>query len=294
MFRSCPAILLIGFSILGGMAPPAAAQGPAQLAPAPIDRSGFNLFNPTPDAALRPFSADRPTKSFSPVTVDPGHVQVETDFYSYTHSNAGGVTTRLSTVADPVLKLGITNRIEVAAQFGGYNDLALLDPGTGARLQTARGAGDLVLRVKLNLFGERGAPGLALIPYVKLPTASPNLGNGATEGGLIAPLVLPLPLGFSLLLMAEVDVLRNQADTGRHVNFTQLVNVSHPVGPKLTLYGELYSALGTDARTPPVYTADAAVAYALTPSMQLDAGINLGLNRAAPNLQLYSGIAKRF
>jgi len=56
----------------------------------------------------------------------------------------------------------------------------------------------------------------------------------------------------------------------------------------------LYSAVGADAHTPPVYTADAAVAYLLTDSIQLDAGANFGLNRNAPNLQIYTGISQRF
>jgi hypothetical protein len=73
-----------------------------------------------------------------------------------------------------------------------------------------------------------------------------------------------------------------------------LINISHPIGPKMTVYGELYSALGADKRTPPVYTFDAAISYALTDTLQLDVGANIGLNRNAPNLQLYTGVAQRF
>jgi len=60
------------------------------------------------------------------------------------------------------------------------------------------------------------------------------------------------------------------------------------------VFGELYSAVGADAHTPPAYTADVAVAYLLTATTQLDAGVDVGLNRYAPNLQLYTGISHRF
>jgi hypothetical protein len=279
-------VVFVAFCALAG---PALAQAPAETAP---DKGGYTLLDPTPDSALRGFATDRPTKSNSPITVDAGHFQIETDLFNTTHSNAGGVTTRLYTAFDPVLKLGITDHIDVEVQFNGYNWLETLAPG--ARVQRRSGAGDLYLRSKVNLFGNEGGPAMALIPYVKFPAAAQPIGNGQTEGGLIATYIHPLPLDFTLLIMPEVDVLKNYAGAGRHFNFTQLINISHPVGPSVTAYGEFYSALGSDARTPPVYTLDGAVAWAVTDTLQVDVGANVGLNRAAPKLQLYAGMAKRF
>jgi hypothetical protein len=269
----------------------ALAQTNDAAAPAP-DKSSDTLFNPVPDNLLRSLNTDRPTKSNSPVTVDAGHFQIESDLFNDTHSNAGGVTTRLYTAFDPVLKLGVTNNIDLEVQFTGYNWLETAVPGAGTYRQS--GVGDLYLRAKVNLFGNEGGPALALIPYVKLPAAAQGIGNGHTEGGVIAPFTYPLPLDFTLLIMPEIDVLKNYADAGHHFSYTQLINISHPIGPHVTIYGEFYSALGTDARTPPVYTLDTALAWSVTDTLQLDVGANVGLNRAAPNLQLYAGISKRF
>jgi hypothetical protein len=261
--------------------------------PAP-DKSGYTLFDPTPDADLRVFTTGRPTKGNSPITVDAGHFQIETDLFNYQHSNAGGVTTRLYTTADPVLKVGLTNSIDFELQFNGYNWFREHDPATGRKVSSADGAGDLVLRPKFNLFGNEGGPALAVIPYVKFPVASHQIGNGAFEGGVIAPFSFPLPWNFAGVVMPEVDVVRNASDAGRHFNYTQLFGLSHPIGSKTTVYAEIYSALGTDHATPPVYTFDVAAAYLVTPTLQLDAGVNLGLNHAAPNVQAYTGLSKRF
>jgi hypothetical protein len=47
--------------------------------------------------------------------------------------------------------------------------------------------------MKMNLFGNDDGPaGLAVIPYVKLPSSVPVISNGAVEGGLIVPLALRL------------------------------------------------------------------------------------------------------
>ena len=193
------------------------------------------------------------------------------------------------------MKVGLTRRVDLELQFNGYTSTRVSDPGAGYTLSRADGAGDLVVRSKVNLFGnDGGAVAMALIPYVKLPTAARTLGNNQVEGGLIVPVSMTLPAGFALTVMPEVDVLRNNNDSGKHVNFTGVLNLGYTINKQWTVFGELYAAAGTDAHTPPVYTADAAVAYLLTETVQLDAGVNVGLNRNAPNLQLYTGISQRF
>ena len=244
-----------------------------------------------PVSDLRSLNTDRPTKSNSPVTVDAGWFQYESDLFNYTHSNAGGTTTRLYEAFDPVVKVGLTNHIDLELQFTGYN---WLEQSNGGQTVRTNGVGDLVLRTKFNLFGNEGGPAAAIIPYVKFPTAHQPIGNNTTDGGIIVPITYPLPYNFTLEVEPEVDVIRNASNGGHHFNYTQLLNVSHPLTSTVTAYGEIYSALGTDKGTPPIYTFDAAVAWVVLPNLQLDAGANIGLNKDAPNLQLYAGISQRF
>ena len=272
---------------------------PAAAVPAPVDKSQFNFFNPTPTANLRGFATDRPTKSNSPITVDAGHLQYETDIAVYTHSNAGGVSTRQVTAFDPVVKLGLTDRVDFEVQFGGYNWVEAAapgaGPGSGSVLSHVRGVGDLTVRPKINIFGNEGGVALALIPYVKFPTASRYLGNGHVDGGVIAPFSAPLPLDFTLTFVPEVDVIRNGANAGHHVNFTQAFNISHPIGTKLTVYGEFFSTVGPDRGSPNLYTVDVAAAYLLTDTLQVDVGANFGvINSFSPNVQVYTGLSQRF
>ena len=273
--------------------PPALLGTPASSPDA--GSGGYTLFDPTPNAALRTFSPDRPTKSNGPITVDAGRFQYETDLVSYLHSNVGGVTTRTYVALDPTLKVGLTRRVDLELQFNGFTSTRVSDPGAGSTLSRADGAGDLVVRTKVNLFGnDGGAVAMALLPYVKLPTAARTLGNNQVEGGLILPLSIMLPAGFALTVMPEIDVLKNNNDRGKHVNFTGVVSLGYRINKQWTVFAELYSAIGADAHTPPVYTADLAVAYLLAETVQLDVGVNVGLNRNAPNLQLYTGISQRF
>jgi len=58
------------------------------------------------------------------------------------------------------------------------------------------------------------------------------------------------------------------------------------------LYGELWSNFNFDnPRTIQQYSFDTAVAYIVRPNFQIDAGMNIGLNRDTPALQVYMGAA---
>jgi Putative MetA-pathway of phenol degradation len=261
------------------------------------DKSGYNLFDPTPDDEMRKFTPDRPTKGFSVRTVDAGHIELETDFVSYTYSKYLGITTRSFEAFDPNLKIGITNWADFEIQFNGLQSQRSFDSATGATVSHGDGFGDVFLRTKINLFGNDSGPmGLAIIPYVKVPSSVPVISNGAVEGGLIVPFALRLPQDYIVTLMTEVDELKNADDSRRYTNFVNLIGVSHPLpgieGANAMV--ELFSSSGTDPASPQIYTFDAGMNFRLDQHTILDVGLNLGLNRAAPKAQIYSGISVRF
>jgi hypothetical protein len=112
----------MGLGALTAM-PPALALALAQEASpqaAPAEKAAFTLFDPTPRADLRALATDRPPKANSPYTVGAGHFQYETDLVVFGYGEAGGARTRDWTVADPTLKLGLTNTIDAELQLTAY------------------------------------------------------------------------------------------------------------------------------------------------------------------------------
>lgn len=256
--------------------------------PAP-DKSGYTLFDPVPDAQMRAFSTDRPPKANSPYTVDAGHFQYETDLAVYGRGNSDGVESRDWTIVDPTLKLGLTNAADAELQL--TPDTSQM-AGTGAALA---GAGDTYARVKWNLLGNDGGDlALALLPYVKIPTARSGLGNGKVEGGVILPLGINAPGGFTVIVMPEADVLSNGPRGGDHAVLDFLVNVSHPLGERWNVYTEAFTAHSFQAGSREVGTLDEALTYAITPNLQFDLGGNFSVNAVAPRVQLYTGLSQRF
>lgn len=261
------------------------------------DKGRYTLFSPTPDSDLRDFSPDRPARSTSPFTVDAGHFQIESDFLIYTMADQQGATARQFQAADPVLKLGLTNAIDLELTLGGFNDVRIEDDATHQTLLRGRGYGDTTFTAKINLFGNDGGNvAFALAPYVVAPTGARNISAGEFQGGVIAPLSVRLPQDFGLTLQTEVDALANVNLPGTHVAFTNIVGLGHSVpGLKdLTAFAELYTQVTTERHADDEYTFDLALAYLVDPNTQLDAGANIGLNRGAPDYQLYTGVAHRF
>lgn len=233
---------------------------------------------------------DRPSKANAPCTTPAGHVQIETDVLNWSRAFAGGGAAETTLFTNPTLKYGVSKHLDVELNWAPWDRVTSTMQG---RTVTAASVGDLFARAKWAVIKD-GAFSLSLLPYVKLPTAGPGVGNGRVEGGLIAPMSIGLPARFTLTLGPELDALENADRTGAHVNLIDVVDVSRAVG-RWTFYGELWNDQDFDPARPTTQTtADVAAAYLATRTVQLDAGANFGLDRAAPQQQYYLGVSKRF
>ncbi len=238
-----------------------------------------------------PICADRPTKSNNACTVDPGAWQLETDLFNGTFQRAGGVTTDTWLLTNPTLKYGLAENWDIEANLVPY-EIVRVHNAAGTR--TLSGVGDLFLRVKYDAIPQ-GAVQVGFLPYVKLPTARDGIGNGAVEAGVSVPVNIALSNVWSLGVSPEFDALKDANGGGRHFNTSQTVVVGYALPGDLTLNAELWGDWNADpAGTVRQYSADFGVAKLLTKTFQIDGGVNFGLNRATPDVQLYAGLATKF
>jgi hypothetical protein len=260
-------------------------------------RPDYTLFNPTPDDQLRALCTDRPTKSTGACTVDPGHLQIESDLFNATIDDSGGIDVTTYFYTNPTFKLGLTRTIDVELNIAPFEQVLTRDRATRTTTDVG-GIGDLYARLKVNLAGDdSGAFAAAIVPYVKAPTARPGLGDGAVEGGVVVPLSFNLPAGWSVVFDPEADVLKDADSNGRHLNIAGLASLSKSVTKTVTASIELWSQLNFDPKglvSQSSFDLGAAWIPAKHPNVQLDGGVNLGLNRATPGAQVYLGLSRRF
>jgi Putative MetA-pathway of phenol degradation len=271
----------------------AASSIPVALAEENADKSGYSLFRPVPDGLLRELTTDRPDKTESPITVDAGHFQWEMDFATYTFDRTKHETTKAWAVAPTNFKLGILNNVDLQVVVETYNTQTAENRDTG-RKQRVSGFGDVTLRCKTNFWGnDSGFSAFGIMPFVKFPTAADGIGNGAVEGGVILPLLLRLPADWDIGTELAAGHLRNEAGGGYHQEIIQSVTVGHDIG-KWSGYVEIFSDVSNEPHAGWVATFDCGVSYRLTRNVQLDTGVNIGLTKAADDVNPFVGLSVRY
>jgi hypothetical protein len=92
----------------------------------------------------------------------------------------------------------------------------------------------------------------------------------------------------------EADIQLNASGSGHHANLVDVVGLGKSFGA-FTLGAEVWSGQNLDpAGTISQYTFDLDAAWLANNDTQLDGGVNIGLNRATPDVEFYFGISRRF
>ena len=286
------------WTILAALLPPAgAACAQADPAAPAADKDGYTLFDPTPDALLRPLQTDRPGKSFSPFTVDAGHVKVERDFLIYTwdHWSPDGSVSRSTTILDPNLKLGLNDWAELDAVLP-LHDSQVTRSRTGGRT-AGQGLGDLQLGGKVNLFGNNGdgSRGAGVVAYAELPNGASGVREASAQYTVAVPIVLPLPDQFSITVNPGAGLLDNANKPGLHGDYQLILKLNRQI-PGTTVTAGIELALDDEAdhNTGDQNTIDGSLQWVIGHNVQLDGGVYVGINRSAPDWSPYVGFSVRF
>ena len=210
----------------------------------------------------------------------------------WTRDRADGVTVESGRWPRSTLRYGLTDSIDVHLIVEPY-DLGRIDASGGGR-STSRGFGDTTLRLKWNLWGnDTGPTAFALLPYVKIPTASREIGNDHVEGGLVSPIAWRFGDAGDLSAMVVFDIPRNQANDGYAPDIVHSVSYSHDLPGGLNGYVELAGFWSPSGDQDYRGYFDTGVTKALGPNSQIDTGVRVGLTRAADDFALFFGVAWR-
>ena len=234
-----------------------------------------------PAAELRPLSTDRPDTTESPHTVDAGHFQFEMEIANWTRNGR-----------ECEFSLGeLNSKIGLNAS----TDLQVVTPFYTHVRDGGEGFGDVEIRLKHNLWGnDEGPTALALMPFIKLPTANGDLGNGEFEGGLIVPFGFEGPAGWDCAVMAEVDIEADDDGSGHHLVGVASATTSHSLTENTGFFLELVSVLSAESESHWEAYFNTGMTWAVTPAWQLDGGIRVGLTNASTDFTPFLGMSTKF
>jgi hypothetical protein len=255
-------------------------------------RKTYNIFKPMPKTLLREdMETDRPNITETPYTIEAGHLQYEADFINYEREHTDESFKQTWLVNQANLKLGLLKNtaLQIIVQTFGKEiskDLATMEK------QTARGFGDITIRVKQNLYGNYdGNFSIAVMPYVKLPT-NQYTDNQSYEEGLMVPMAIKLPHDWKIGLQVEGDRKRDDGGGAMHTELLQSLVLSHVLFKKLEIMGETYYSYNFKDHHMLNFV-NAALEFEITRDVKIDTGLNYGLQHDAKK-NYFAGIAFRY
>ena len=186
----------------------------------------------------QPICAARPGKATSTCTVPAGRIQLEIGLADWTVQNVPGERDATLVLGETAFKYGLTDRSDIEIDVTPWQ---LTTSRAGSVRDSASGFGDIIVSYKQQMTAGNSVLQLALLPFVKAPTARHELGNGEWEAGLLVPIGYTIPKSpISLNLTPEVDWAADADGQGHHAAMTQVASIGLQINAKLNLSAELW------------------------------------------------------
>lgn len=268
----------------------AAVASPGAVTQVEPPKSDYHLFRPVPRHRMRELSADRPDGTESPITVDPGHFQAEISLVDFTRE-VTSVRTDTWNVMDLTLKLGLLAQVDLHLGFAAYTIEQTREAGVNHR---THGFGDLLLRLKVNLWGnDGGKTALAILPWVSIPSYT-QLSSRHPETGLVTTfawsIVERLSLGSQVNVSAQWDEPRDRYSLSVEHTLVFGVRIHGPLGVFVEYIG-VVNSLPVD--NPYIGVFSGGVTLGIGKNMLLDVATQIGLTRAAEDFKVFGGMTFR-
>ncbi len=250
-----------------------------------FDWSGSPSEPPDPDA---PIATDRPDFTEASSTVGLGVLQIESG-YTYAFDDDGTVSTKTHSYPEALFRYGV---------IGDWLELRLAANVAGETVAVVQnhGATDLYLGAKLALTLQSGIlPEMALVPQMLVPT-----GDSAFTADEVLP-GLNWLYGWDVtdcLTTAGSTQFNRRVDDGTgdaYTEWAQSWTVGYSLHDQIGAYTEWFALFPTSADTACVeHYADGGLTFQFTPDLQLDVRAGVGLNDAAADYFVGTGLSVRF
>lgn len=225
---------------------------------------------------------DRPDFTESAVTVRPGRIQLEG---GYTFSRTGAAERH--TAGELLARIGVSGSAELRVGVSSV----VVEEARGAR---ETGVDDATLGAKLSFAGGGMGfrkPSAALLLSTTLPTGSDGFGARGVRPSAI--LALGWVLSERIALGANVGLTSAKAGGERFGQGRGSASLGVALDPRTGAYAEIYGFTAEEEAGPETAYVDAGLTRLLSPDLQIDLRVGLGLNDPEPDYLAGAGLAWR-
>lgn len=223
--------------------------------------------------------------SESPTTVEPGKWLIEADLYAVAFDRhtyqRDGVHYRSTYAASWLLSTGLASKVDLQCGLDTWREERASGDGWS---ELGRGVGDAWLRAKWNFAGdEASGPAWALLPYVKLPLADRDIGNGRGEPGCALVFGRPLENDRWCNATLGLDWL-DDGGGGRSLGYYGSMAVTWPCCRGFSAYAEVVAWMNAEATREWSGELGLGLTREVGRGITLDLAVYLGVTRAAPDV----------
>lgn len=244
------------------------------------------------NASGEPLTTDRPDATESPFVVGKGRVQIEAG-YTFTRDKADGVRTETHVAPEALLRIGLTESLELRLAWEGYAWSRTRSEGVRER---DSGGADLEIGAKLEFLAQDGAiPSMGVIASVSAPSGGGDVGAGDWEGTLILAadwgLTERVGLGANLSLSTRAE---GERGGDRYFEPGASVALGYDLTEIVGLYLEYFGVYPDSSDAPKEHYLNGGTTILLSENLQLDWRIGFGLNDDADDVFTGVGFSIRF
>jgi Putative MetA-pathway of phenol degradation len=287
-YRFTVVVSLISVATLAVAAGLARGDGPSTLMSWSYGRPPANEGSPLDE----PLEADRPDFTESPKTVGKGVVQLETG-YTFTSDSEAGVHTADHSFPETLLRVGVlADWLEFRAEW----NYEIERTRVGGVSNTQSGADDLIVGFKIALTQQQCClPETGIILDLSVPTGGEAFTTGEVQPGVNYCYSWELCKDWSLSGSTAIGGAADDVTNDPYAEFTQSLSLGHEFNEKVSGFSEYYvlSPISADTNRPQDYY-NAGFAVHINKDVQWDIRAGVGLNEAADNFFVGSGLTLRY
>ncbi|TPG46457.1 transporter [Sphingomonas glacialis] len=241
--------------------------------------------------------SERPGLTTSACITAPGRLQSETALADWTLALGDGERADTILIGDTLIRYGVGGKTELRLGFTPYGFER--DRHADGRVERAGRVGDATVGVKTSIVERKEDTGLAMsmIATALLPVGRRPIGAGDWGASFQLPVTYRTSDKVSLQVTPLVAAAVDDDGRGRHALYGSAVEIEYSLSEAVK--AAVSAQLTRDDDPDPTVRGTPAlssVAFSWQPShnLQLDLGTNVGLNRAAPDIEVFAGVSHRF
>ncbi len=251
----------------------------------------FGYAEETSDPYLNALISDRPDIADTSFTVGKLRLQLETSF-EFIQDDDGGVTTR-DYLFPTLLRFGIIEPLEFRIESAIY----IVETTTGQRYQN--GFSDVSFGFKGHILdaARGGIPSMALLASVRVPTGEDEFSSNEVVPTFLVLADWELPWNFMFGVNLGVDVPQRDEVGDKFACFLYAVVLGyavHGTNDRLRAFIEVAGASPLKSDKADLRTLDTGITFLITPDIQVDGFVRIGITPSTPDMAGGVGWAFRF